>query len=712
MSFVDQSLLTIFAQEQPEHIARIRKLLEVAVSGDVPGNQPVMEELLRRLHTLKGAARAVGLEETEQLMHQAEDALLPAQAQNLPLGLEIATAISKSMDAAEDILAQSLRVAKLRSATKAVASRPEAAGEAGADATLLVRVHSERVDDLIRDSSGLLGHASLEEERERAGRTWELLRYVNRGLQRLTRPKREARGFQYRSTGGDGAGELVAVSRHAAAAEREARSLFERLQNRGPVLRERATRIYEDACSIRLTSSELFLGGFGAMLRDIAQQESKEIAFHINGLQSHADRLVLQGLKEPVMHLLRNAVSHGIEPPAVRAAAGKPPVGTVTLEAMLRADRLILSIEDDGRGLDYELLRKESERRGIPVPEDRREAREQLAKLIFRSGLSTAKSVTGVSGRGIGLSVVQGAVQRLRGDLRFEDREGGGSRVVISVPVAISTEHVLLVSAGGHTFGIGSAFVDGLHRVRESETRMIGGRKALITEEGAVDLVSLASLLDLAQGELGSEENAVLQCAVVKNGGAKAALVVSRLLDAGEMVIKDATLPETDLGLITAAIPLNDGGVAPLLNVNSLFELLGRSPGAGALAPVEQARNRKRRILVVDDSLTTRSLEKSILEAHGYEVQLAVDGIEALERVRTDPPELVISDVMMPRLTGFQLLERIRGEEAIKHIPVILVTSLESRQEQELGLSLGADAYIVKRKFDQRELLETIEQIL
>jgi two-component system chemotaxis sensor kinase CheA len=157
---------------------------------------------------------------------------------------------------------------------------------------------------------------------------------------------------------------------------------------------------------------------------------------------------------------------------------------------------------------------------------------------------------------------------------------------------------------------------------------------------------------------------------------------------------------------------MEDGSVGVMLNVNALFERFGRARGAAMASAPAKPEQRKNRILVVDDSLTTRSLEKSILEAHGFQVQLAVDGMEALERLRMDLPDLVISDVMMPRMTGFQLLERIKGDEATKHLPVILVTSLESREEQQMGLNLGADAYIVKRKFDQRELLSVIRQIL
>jgi len=205
----------------------------------------------------------------------------------------------------------------------------------------------------------------------------------------------------------------------------------------------------------------------------------------------------------------------------------------------------------------------------------------------------------------------------------------------------------------------------------------------------------------------------VLQVAVVVSGDERAALIVDRLIDEREAVIKESGLRPSIAGLSAGAVPLDDGGVAVMLNVTELFVRFregGKTPVSSFLP--EKPRQNVHSILIVDDSITTRSLEKSILEAYGYGVEVAVDGLQALEAIRHNPPDLVITDVMMPRLNGFQLLEQMKGTPGMKEIPVILVTSLESREEQERGLALGADAYIVKRKFDQRELLTIVRQIL
>ncbi|HEY3838136.1 MAG TPA: response regulator, partial [Bryobacteraceae bacterium] len=274
------------------------------------------------------------------------------------------------------------------------------------------------------------------------------------------------------------------------------------------------------------------------------------------------------------------------------------------------------------------------------------------------------------------------------------------------------TEHVLLVAAGGHTFAVSTSFVEGLERVKPSEIRNLNGRESIVIGPGPVSLVRLTAIVGASGGSAGGEGETEIPCVILNFEGKRAAVAVDRLVDEREAIIKDTGLPGS-ADLTAGAVPMEDGSVAVVLNVNGLMKAMDRPRRSPAVVPpTRKAQARKARILVVDDSLTTRSLEKSILEAHGYEVKLAVDGQEALERLRIEIPDLVISDVLMPRLTGFQLLEKMKSDDALKNIPVILVTSLESREEQHQGLSLGADAYIVKRKFDQRELLNLIGEII
>jgi two-component system chemotaxis sensor kinase CheA len=404
------------------------------------------------------------------------------------------------------------------------------------------------------------------------------------------------------------------------------------------------------------------------------------------------------------MHLLRNAVSHGIETPEKRSQAGKNVEGKVRLYLRSRGDRLAVSIEDDGGGLDYEAIAQEARKRGSTD--------EDFTRVIFQPGFSTSKVVTDISGRGMGLSIVQRSVNRLRGVVVVEPGPAGGTRITLSVPLSISTQHVLLVGTAGHVFGIPATFVESITRIKPAAIKVVNGQESIVVGGMPVALAALSALLGISQPP-NEEDSRPIPCVILNLNERRGAIAVDHLIDEREAIIKDTGLPDSAAGLTTGGIPMEDGTVAVMLNVNLLFERFGRSQGSAALAPPPaKTQSRKNRILVVDDSLTTRSLEKSILEAHGYQVQLAVDGLEALDRLRVELPDLVISDVLMPRMTGFQLLEKIKTDQATRHLPVILVTSLESREEQQMGLTLGADAYIVKRKFDQRQLLSVIRQIL
>jgi len=733
LNSVDRTLLGIFSGEQAEHVSRIRALADDFVSIDDAARQRAADELLRRLHTLKGAARAVGLESTEQLCHQAEEVVSRGRRDAPQVREPVRRLLQRMADAVEDILAAAIEERKPPDVSElanqlgevtASPGTPKAAASTGTDvaeaanhvgaAPELLRIDTQRVDDVIRVSSELLTDFGSEAEKTRAAAHASSLDDVQREWQRLRRAAAPALHELQDRPENQAITECIAfIDRRLAMLSREANAISDNFNHMLDVLRERAGRVYDEACRIRMTSAEGVLGTFGPMVRHLAQDEGREVEFQAEGLETNADRLVLQSLKDPVMHLLRNAVSHGIETPQERVRAGKSAAGKILLRLTSRGDRLTVRIEDDGRGLNYERVANEARARGLLGRDEVLDRPEAVARFVFQPGFSTAKLVTGVSGRGIGLAVVQQAANRLRGEVSLQPRAGGGTVVLLSVPISISTEHVLLVGAGGHTFGITAALIDGLYRVKESEVRNVSGRESILTDTGPVTLVRLPMLLGLSPAPVFGEEPSGTPCVSVSLGGRRVAFAVDRLIDERDALIKDTGLPEGSTALVQGAIPLEDGTVAVVLNMKGVFAAMGRTTAVPmAATPARRQASRKTRILVVDDSLTTRSLEKSILEAHGYEVKLAVDGLEALERLQIETPDLVISDVMMPRLTGFQLLEKMKNDEALKKIPVILVTSLENREEQHLGMSLGADAYIVKQKFDQRELLNVIREIV
>lgn len=729
MSSVDPTLLGIFEAEQREHIERIR-----ALTGSA-GGDAAFDEALRRAHTLKGAARAVGLTGVELLVHRMEAVFARLRDGTLPLDGRARAAIHGVLDAAEDATAavlaggdEPMASAALRSVEVLLGMTQAAAGVAPAPPAVptppdhageIVRVSSSDVDRLVASSSQLLAAAGR--RRTSAGLDTLLHR-----AQELEREWARVRGALAARIPLKAGGPETAIEESLRRLEgslhsftRDARALRTSHQQDAWTLNRLAAEVYDGSCRVRMTPAETVFGMFRRMVREMAAEAGKQVEFRVDGLEVQADRLVLQALKDPVMHLLRNAVGHGIEAPAERAAAGKPECGVVELHIQARGDRLLVTVADDGRGVDLARVREVAIGRGLLSPEDdTAKELDRVAQLLFSPGFTTSGGVTPLAGRGIGLSVVEHQVSRLQGSVDFRLSGRNGAAVVLSVPLSTSLHHVVLVSSGAEQYAFPSTGIERLCRVRMKNVESVDGQDVIRTGSGSVPLASLAGLLGTSAPEESAppengEREPVLSVVVLKAGESRAGVIVDRLLDEREVVVKDLGLPPESVGISIGGVPLEDGSVAIVLGPAAILERFreaGRRPGLRRAEPEKV--QPPATILVVDDSITTRSLEKSILEAHGYRVRLAVDGLEALEQLRAEPADLVISDVAMPRMNGFELLENIKKDHRLASIPVIMVTSLEDRKDQERGLSLGADAYIVKRKFDQKELLSTVRQIL
>ena len=372
-----------------------------------------------------------------------------------------------------------------------------------------------------------------------------------------------------------------------------------------------------------MTPADTVFSGFGAMVRELAQQQDKPVEFRSEGLETQADRRVLQMLKDPVLHLLRNAVSHGAESQQARSMAGKAPATTIRLRIHTRGDRLKLSVEDDGRGIDAAAVIEEARRRGVLPPGSRDPARINIGKLLLVPGLSTAKQISNLAGRGIGLGIVQEAVTRLHGDVSIQRAPAGGTEISLTVPLAMSTQHVLFVESAGVTFGLPTVFIERLLRIALTDIQSVEGRESIIVDYQAVRLVRLTDLLSIQSPPGTSDDNPPktqnLFVAIAAVNQERLGIVVDSLRDERDAIIKDTGLSSAQAGFSAGAIPMDDGSVAVVL---SAPELLARAGAGSSYAAFLTPKVEKKvaSILVVDDSLTTRSLEKSILETQGYRV--------------------------------------------------------------------------------------------
>lgn len=484
-----------------------------------------------------------------------------------------------------------------------------------------------------------------------------------------------------------------------------------------------AARVRVQAERLALVPAETVFGGFARFLREAAREQGRDIDVSERGLDLPVDRGMLQALKDPVLHALRNALSHGAETPEARLGAGKPAALGVVFEIGIRGGRLVIGIHDDGRGPDLPAIEAAARRRGLLADDDPADAGTLLA-LVFEPGFSTARSVDALSGRGFGLSVVADAVRALRGSVRLEPRLPFGTSVTMSLPLSAARRAMLLAEAGGSTYALPGAAVSRLIRVERAALGQALGRPVVRCpgpdgKDIALPVFTLAELVGLAAP---AAREGPLTVVLLRAEGRVCAVSVERLHDVRTLLVLPAPPIGADAGLVSGTVILPGDRPALVLDPEGLAARAGEASfgpapegsAAGAVPRGTMPGPRRSTILVVDDSITTRTLEKGILEAAGYRVVVCVDGQDALDRLRAEvePVDLVVADVEMPRLDGFGLLGALRADERFARLPVILMTSRGDAEDVARGLELGADAYLTKQKFDQRGLLDTIGQLL
>jgi two-component system chemotaxis sensor kinase CheA len=470
-----------------------------------------------------------------------------------------------------------------------------------------------------------------------------------------------------------------------------------------------AAPLEEEIRRVRMRPFAEACEGLARAVRDLGLAAGKEIDLVVEGEDVELDRAILAGLRDPLLHLVRNAVDHGIEPPAERRARGKPSRGRITIAAALAREGVEVTVADDGRGIDLAAVRDQAQRRGPEVPGDDRE----LARLVFSPGFSTSPLVTELSGRGIGLDVVRHAVEGLQGrvDLAFEP--GAGTRFVLGVPLTLSTTRVLFVAVAGQTYALPSVHVRGLLRAGADDLGSVEGREVLLGSATPIPVVSLAEVLGLPSREPARVGGKVL-LVLLGAGERSIACAVDELASEQDVVIKSLGRRLQRVPRIAGATVLPTGRIALVLAAAEVVDAaLGLEP-ARPLVPAltESPAVARKRLLVVDDSITTRTLERTILEAAGYDVVTAADGAEAWHALHEITVDLVVADVEMPRMDGFALTEAIRGSKRHRDLPVVLVTALESERDKARGLEAGADAYLPKSTFDQSRLLQAVAQLV
>ena len=739
----NRRLRETFQAEASEHVRALSNdVFELEKAVDATARQAVVERIFRTTHTLKGAARMVGEADAEALCHALEQQLsvVKHQPENAPAGLAadlhaqvglVARVLGLGMpEPSSDSTATTATAAPVAAAAKSTtgttapfaptATPPPAPLPTGSGQ---VRVPAARLDALLMRAEEMVSakmsgdeHAAALKAAAHRGATWKkewervradvaaLRRFVDSGehspiakelntlVHYLDAQHEFTRAWH---------GEVVKVAQAAAGDQRRFGSMIERL--------------LDETKEVLMQPFVSLLEVFPGFVRETAARLGKEVDVRIEGAETEIDRRVLEELRDALIHLVRNAVDHGIEPAAERRANNKSERGTLTIAVQEKTGGNVeITVSDDGRGIVPSEIIANARRLGL-IGEGAAELSEQEAmELLFSSGFSTKTEATDLSGRGLGLAIVREKAERIGGTVDLKSVPGKGTTFCFLLPVTLARFRGVFVSARGQAFVVPSSYVRRVLRLRETDVKRVKNQNVIEADGGSVLLLNLAEILGFGavKADARAQKEAVFVL-LIESGRSRVAVRVDGVPHEHEVVMKSLGKMLRGARNYVGATIVGNGRIVPVLNVSSLLagttrRMSGRA--RAAVAPPEE--RRKRTILIAEDSITSRSLFKNILQTAGFEVRTAVDGADALTTLKYEPVDLVISDVQMPRVDGFELTAKIRADNALSTLPVILITSLASREDKAKGVDAGANAYIVKSSFDQSDLLEAIRRLL
>ncbi|NBS15901.1 MAG: hybrid sensor histidine kinase/response regulator [Gammaproteobacteria bacterium] len=740
MSGGDAFLLGLFREELSNHSAVLTEGLLTLERGD--GSPQAIEPLMRAAHSIKGAARVVDLDAIVSMAHVMEDILVAAGGGDLKMdavGTDLllgaldwmvgaaqtdddalfAWMTAHADEAAQwvDRLGQYFRDNKASKAPSVESSplpapqvnvavlspgpldppEPEHSAPVQEPNDPPIRIAAETLSQILAFSADLL----LESRR---------LEHLCRGLQPLKRLQRSLKT------------QLPAQSRDASLLEQGLHEQWQVMEQHDASLQHLssrmnflADRLHNLALQGRMRPFSEGIQGFPRLVRDLARQLEKSVELDIEGSQTLIDRDILTRLDAPINHLLRNALDHGFESAEERKASGKAPTGQLRLSARHRSGRLLIAISDDGRGIDAEMLRRKIVQKGL-VTEAMAEALSdaELFDFLFLPGLTTRDTVSEISGRGVGLDVVQSMVHASGGAINVTSKPGLGTRFELLLPVTRSVMRTLRVTIAGQAFALPLSRIDRAERLDAQCVECLEGLYYFAAAEGNVALVSARRLLGLSEEDRDGHEG-VLPLVLFSSEGRQYAMEVEQLVGETDLVVRPLDRRLGKVPHINAVALDAEGYPVLILDVEDLIRTADRLSGQ-AQRPKRRtslATQRKiPRILVVDDSLTVREVERKLLENGGYEVAVAVDGVDGWNQLIEQSFDLVVTDVDMPRMNGIELVTRIRAEPRLEELPVIIVSYKDREEDRQRGMQAGADSYLTKSSFHDAGLIDAVRDLI
>ncbi|KVL25262.1 hybrid sensor histidine kinase/response regulator [Burkholderia sp. MSMB1835] len=487
---------------------------------------------------------------------------------------------------------------------------------------------------------------------------------------------------------------------------------FDRFERRSTHIAE---QLYDEALQCRMRPFGDATRAYPRIVRDLARSLGKQVRFSIVGEGTQVDRDILDLLDAPLGHLLRNAIDHGVDSPDARQARGKPAEASVTLEARHSAGSLLVSVIDDGPGVDMDALRAAVVRQRLTDDETAaRLSDPELLEFLLLPGFSMRDAVTDVSGRGVGLDAVQEMVRGVRGAVRIFNEPGAGMRFVLQLPLTLSVIRSLLVEVGGEPYAFPLAHVRRTLELAHDDIDVLEGQPHFPFDGRRAGLVAAHQLLDAGEPDVARATTAVV---VVGGEPELYGVAVDRFLGERMLVVQPLDSRLNKIQNIAAGALLENGDPVLIVDVEDLIRSVDKLVRGGQLArltrdPQLALADRRRRVLVVDDSLTVRELERKLLEKRGYDVTVAVDGMEGWNAVRSDAFDLVVTDVDMPRMDGIELVTLIKSDPMLKRVPVMIVSYKDRDEDRRRGLDAGADYYLAKSSFHDEALLDAVHDLI
>jgi two-component system, chemotaxis family, sensor kinase CheA len=756
-----KDLIDIFKAETEEHLTKLDNGL-IALEKQ-PDQPELVSSLNREVHTLKGAARVFGFSEIQDIAHRIEDLFEGIAGKKAVFSSLMAERIFKGLDAIRTILERIVQEKEIDLDTLGLCRELEAClaekqgvrtqGKRGrgqnskrgkpnkgpeGKAPEIEKAQLEASPPL-REGDGSPPSAQREEYiRIPLSRADKLLYLVGELVinkmkssakvaqaKRLSKLSKEAQKSisllsetikrEFSSQPGDVTRLLSQCDAQIQNLREHSLTLYDDVSTEtfhlDPVIDELQARVKE----IKMVPLSTILEGFPRMVRDIASERGKEVQWQISGEETELDKKVLDRIKTSLIHILRNCIDHGIEEPEARVASEKPRAGTIKVSASQKADNVVITIEDDGRGMDIAEIKQTALKKELVTNHElERKTDKEILNLVFMNGFSTSPVVTDVSGRGMGLDIVSRDITNLKGQVILDTQKGRGTQFTLVLPLTIAVIHVLLVEAQDMTFALPMfSIIEGV-RVDRDHVSTIEGRMAIPWREQIVPLVRLNEVLNLPpSGEGNSKAGKEMSVVIAASFDSHVGFIVDDIVGEEEVFIKGLGMHLGKMKNVSGAVIMPTGEVVVVLDIADLIahSALSVPQGKGKQRPSRLERNEKR-ILIVEDAFSTREMEKNILETHGYQVETAVDGLDALDKMGGPPYDLIVSDIEMPRMNGFELCRALKKKEGTRDIPFVMVTALEREEDKRKGMEVGAAAYIVKSAFEQTNLLDTIEQLV